>query len=92
MRSRWHGPHHGAQKSTTTGLPAWSTSCSKLASVTSRIADQVTDGRRAPSRSSGTFQIASSTIARLIFEWPVLAVGERDRDLDDAEARRAATR
>src|SRR5262245_54389984 len=34
----WHGPHHGAQKSTTTGLPACSTSCSKLASVTSRTA------------------------------------------------------
>src|SRR5580765_721512 len=33
-----HGPHHGAQKSTTTVLPVWRTSCSKLASVTSRIA------------------------------------------------------
>ena len=37
-------------------------------------------------RSSGTFQIASSTIARLIFEPPALAVDERDRHLDDAEA------
>ena len=40
----------------------------------------------AGARRSGTFQIASSTIARLIFEPPDLAVGERDRHLDDAEA------
>src|ERR671926_1927073 len=30
-----HGPHHSAQKSTMTGLPAFRTSASKLASVTS---------------------------------------------------------
>ena len=28
------GPHHSAQKSTSTGLVAFSTSCSKLASLT----------------------------------------------------------
>src|SRR4051794_31471261 len=33
-----HGPHHGAQKSTTTGRRALSTSLSKVSSVTSRIA------------------------------------------------------
>src|SRR6202008_3803275 len=31
-----HGPHHGAQKSTTPGRPACRTSCSKLSSPTSR--------------------------------------------------------
>src|SRR5690349_25114932 len=31
-----HGPHHGAQKSTTTGEPACSTSASKVSSVTAR--------------------------------------------------------
>src|SRR5438067_5021231 len=31
----WHGPHHSAQKSTSTGLSLPSTSCSKFASVTS---------------------------------------------------------
>src|SRR5439155_3306540 len=30
----WHGPHHSAQKSTITGLSLWSTSSSKLCSVT----------------------------------------------------------
>src|SRR5688572_23226024 len=30
-----HGPHQGAQKSTTTGLSDWMTSSSKVASVTS---------------------------------------------------------
>src|SRR5437773_12173952 len=31
----WHGPHHGAQKSTTTGPSAWRTSSSKFVSVRS---------------------------------------------------------
>src|SRR4051812_39190788 len=31
----WQGPHHSAQKSTSTGSPDWSTSFSKVASVTS---------------------------------------------------------
>src|SRR6266403_5621702 len=31
----WQGPHHSAQKSTSTGSPAWSTSFSNVASVTS---------------------------------------------------------
>src|SRR5438270_7752085 len=31
----WHGPHHSAQKSTSTGSPDWSTSFSNVASVTS---------------------------------------------------------
>src|SRR3569833_1380177 len=31
----WHGPHHSAQKSTSTGSPDWRTSWSKVVSVTS---------------------------------------------------------
>src|SRR5260221_12603901 len=31
----WQGPHHSAQQSTSTGSPAWSTSFSNVASVTS---------------------------------------------------------
>ena len=61
-----HGSHHGAQKSTIVGLPARSTS-----SLEGRVGDL---SHRLPpsaaSRSSGTFQIASSTIARDIFEPP----------------------
>src|SRR5262252_8325015 len=32
-----HGPHHSAQKSTKTGTDDWSTSCSKLESVTATV-------------------------------------------------------
>src|SRR3954449_11633726 len=31
----WQGPHHSAQKSTSTGSPLWMTSCSNVESVTS---------------------------------------------------------
>ena len=83
-----HGPHHGAQKSTTTGPSPWSTSCSKLASVTSRTTRDATDGRRGRgSGAAGTFQIASSTIVLAHLRAADLAVDERDRHLDDAEAR-----
>src|SRR5687767_7409468 len=35
MGETWrHGPHHSAQKSTSTGLSCWSTSLAKLSSVT----------------------------------------------------------
>ena len=30
----WHGPHHSAQKSTSTGFSLWRTSCSKVSVVT----------------------------------------------------------
>src|ERR671918_1976388 len=36
-----HGPHHSAQKSTTTGLSLWSTSASNVASVTSGTLDDI---------------------------------------------------
>src|SRR5688500_2456207 len=36
-----HGPHHSAQKSTTTGLSLWSTSVSNVASVTSGTLDDI---------------------------------------------------
>src|SRR5438874_6598537 len=45
----WHGPHHSAQKSTSTGVSLWSTSCSKLCSVT--VVDMrpfLTDGSAVP--------------------------------------------
>ncbi len=66
----WHGPHQGAQKSTITGVSAWMTSCSKLASVSSSMRPCYRRPRRARSRSIGTLQIASRTIPRLIFEPP----------------------
>src|SRR5205823_3788531 len=44
----WHGPHQGAQKSTTTGPSAWRTSCSKVASLSSCTAPmlQPTEAKR----------------------------------------------
>ena len=78
-----HGPHHGAQKSTTTGPPACSTSCSKVASVTARIGAYSRPHSK-PSR--GTRHTASSTIVWLIFDAPTVAVDERDRHLDHLEA------
>src|SRR5438132_1626122 len=54
MRSRtgataWHGPHHSAQKSTSTGVSLWSTSCSKLCSVTGvDMSPFLTDGPVVP--------------------------------------------
>src|SRR4029453_15864780 len=41
------GPHHGAQKSTTTGVSACRTSCSKLASVSSSTPAMLPTGARA---------------------------------------------
>src|SRR5436190_5771345 len=47
----WHGPHHSAQKSTSTGWPAPSTSFSKVCSVTvsgiSSFLPQVSDSQNA---------------------------------------------
>ncbi len=82
-----HGRHHGAQKSTITGVSAPRTLVELAgrqlahgrANATSAPAGHVGGGR-------GTFQIASSTIARLIFDWPFPSVDEADRNLDDAEA------
>ena len=40
-----------------------------------------------PKRIAGTFQAASATIARLIFDVAGLALAERDRHLDHARTR-----
>src|SRR5213592_313753 len=108
-----HGPHHGAQKSTTTGTSAASTSRSNVESLTSntggivagassgtcstsaerdgpdlRVAGDQKRRLSAARRSAGTFQTASATIERLIFDPldraahlrpAVLAVDEVDR-------------
>src|SRR3977135_3077283 len=59
----WQGPHHSAQKSTSTGSPAWSTSFSNVASVTS-VAIQCSfrfSRRRAGTRSSKGKNVALYT-------------------------------
>src|SRR6185437_5688658 len=57
----WQGPHHSAQKSTSTGSPDWRTSFSKVASVTS-IAIQFLSisqgGRRWVTRTSKSKNVA----------------------------------
>src|SRR5689334_7012242 len=80
------GPHHGAQKSTTTGLPASSTSCSNVASVTSRIGPSLQTARQAsqPHERHLPHRFEHDRAAHL--RVAVLAVDERDRHLDHAEA------
>src|SRR3954454_23932943 len=77
-----HGPHHGAQKSTTTGCSASSTSLSKVASVTLRIGltlpVQAQQGHR-PHRFEHD-RLAHLRVTRG-------AVGERDGDLEHPKAR-----
>src|SRR5437588_4849203 len=80
------GPHQGAQKSTTTGVSAWRTSASKLSSVTS-----ITRTMLQTARESGRAQ-GRHLPDRLEHDSPAhlgashLAVDERDRHLEDAEA------
>src|ERR1700730_6230284 len=58
----WQGPHHSAQKSTSTGSPAWSTSFSNVASVTSvAIQRSFRFLRRAGTRSSKGKNVALYT-------------------------------
>src|SRR5258705_4745989 len=74
-----HGPHHGAQKSTTTGFPDCSTSRSNVSSVTERIASPSDpEQRNAPDR------LEDDRPAHL--RLPDDAVDEGDRDLDHLEA------
>src|ERR1700675_4937857 len=74
------GPHHGAQKSTTTAFPDWRTSRSNVSSVTDRISSLSTDPeqRHAPDR------LEDDRPAHL--RLPGHPVDERDRDLDHLEA------
>src|SRR3984893_6405816 len=58
----WQGPHHSAQKSTSTGSPAWSTSFSNVASVTAvAIQRSFRFLRRAGTRSSKGKNVALYT-------------------------------
>src|ERR1700722_17588715 len=78
------GPHHGAQKSTTTGLSALRTSCSKLASVTSRIPMprlQAPAQRPQPQLRDLPCRLGDDPLAHL--RMPALAVAEGDRHLAD---------
>src|SRR2546423_52405 len=65
----WHGPHHSAQKSTSTGVSLWSTSCSKLCSVTAvDTGPFLTDGSVVPLwKRFGTSECSSPRI-EAVFE------------------------
>src|SRR3954471_19837437 len=82
-----HGPHHGAQNSTTTGASERRTSRSKLSSVTSNTPapyrSEPPAERRPPERPDLPHSLEHDPAAHL--RGPLLAVGERDRDLDDAK-------
>src|SRR5690349_25128222 len=81
------GPHHGAQKSATTGFPACSTSSSKESSLTSRIAStlQTASERTQTDERDLPHCLHHDRTAHLGV--PLLAVDERDRHLHHAEAR-----
>src|SRR5207253_9831297 len=81
------GPHHGAQKSTTTGFPARRTSRSKLASVTSRTRNRLQPPRERPDAQERHAPHGLEHDRAAHLRVALLAVGERDRHLDDAEAR-----
>src|SRR5215218_10999707 len=82
----WHGPHQGAQKSTTTGFSARSTSRSKVVSVTSRTAARLQPPAERPDAQE------RHAPHRLEHDRPVhlrpalFAVDERDRNLYDLES------
>src|SRR5207248_6434117 len=82
-----HGPHHGAQKSTTTGRSAPSTSSSNRASVTSSTSPmlQAAEQRGRPEGRYLPDRLEHDRAAHL--RAAGLAVDEADRHLDDAEAR-----
>src|SRR2546421_10208837 len=81
------GPHHGAQKSTTTGLAAPRTSCSKVASVTSRTPAMLATSSGPPEPEQGHLPDRLQHDRAAHLRAADLAVDERDRHLDDAEAR-----
>src|SRR3954451_4559850 len=80
------GPHQGAQKSTTTAVSACRTSCSKVASVSSSTGPtlQAAHQRPEPEDRHLPDRLEHDPAAHL--RAAMLAVDERDRDLDDAEA------
>src|SRR5438034_5009194 len=83
----WHGPHHGAQKSTTTGLPARRTSSSKVASVTSRTRDRLQPPQEGPDAQPGHLPRRLQDDHAVHLRLTALPVAERDRHLDNTEAR-----
>src|SRR2546423_13218008 len=68
----WHGPHHSAQKSTSTGVSLWSTSCSKLCSVTAvDTGPFLTDGSVVPLwKRFGTSECSSPRIEAVLEPLP----------------------
>src|SRR3954447_7897047 len=81
-----HGPHQGAQKSTTTGRSACRTSRSKFSSVSSSTAAmlQAAEERLEAEERHLPDRLEHDRAAHL--RLTLLAVREADRDLHDAEA------
>src|SRR3954451_1514921 len=79
----WHGPHHSAQKSTSTGSPLWSTSLSNVSSVTS-VAIQCSFRR-----SGGGTRSSRSKNARLYTSLPDEQDGSLPAPPDGARPSRA---
>src|SRR4029450_6068535 len=75
----WHGPHQGAQKSTTTGISAPSPCSSNVSSVTSSTRPK----RSQPQRRDLPNGFEHNRLAHL--RPAHLSVNEDDRYLDDAE-------
>src|SRR6185312_6099819 len=82
----WHGPHQGAQKSTTTGVSACRTSCSKVASVSSSTAATLQTAGQCPEAEHRHLPDRLEHDRAAHLRAAVLAVDESDRDLDDPEA------
>src|ERR1044072_8500952 len=81
-----HGPHHGAPKSTITGVSACRTSCSKVASVSSFMRTMLQPPREGPEAQGRDFPDRLEDDAAAHLRAPVPAVDKGDRHLDDAEA------
>src|SRR4051812_44947946 len=80
------GPHHGAQKSTTTGVEDCRTSCSKVASVSSSTRSTLQTAEEGAETENGHLPDRLEHDRAAHLRAAVLAVDEGDRDLDDAEA------
>src|SRR3954447_338585 len=80
------GPHHGAQKSTTTGVEECRTSCSKVASVSSSTRSTLQTAEEGAGTENGHLPDRLEHDRAAHLRAAVLAVDEGDRDLDDAEA------
>src|SRR5215470_17899479 len=81
-----HGPHHGAQKSTITGVSACRTSCSKVASVSSFTRFMLQPSRKGPKPQGRDLPHRLEHDAAAHLRAPVPAVDECDRHLHHAEA------